>query len=88
MITDKQEVMVIKVWKGKIIENSKKTHIANGRFDKAMKMDIDDIKSKTKSGVIKNDYSKSMAEAVDRATKKGLIAEAQSKRLKKTAYSK
>ena len=63
-------------------------HIANKRFDKAMKMDILDIKAKTKSGAIKNDYSQSMGEAVDRALKKKLITDAQHRRLKKLAYSK
>nr|WP_242499356.1 RHS repeat-associated core domain-containing protein [Flavobacterium sp. 140616W15] len=65
-----------------------KQHINNKRFDKAMRMDILDINAKTKSGKITNDYSQSMAEAVDRALKKKFITEAQHKRLKKLAYSK
>ncbi|WP_452231751.1 hypothetical protein [Lacinutrix sp. MEBiC02595] len=63
-------------------------HISNGRFDKAMKMDIMDIKSKTKSGLMKNDYSKSMADVIDRARFRKKITEAQQKKLKKMAYSK
>jgi RHS repeat-associated protein len=73
---------------GKAYRKQQKNHINNGRFDKAMKMDIIDIKAKTKSGAIKNDYSQSMGEAVDRALKKKLITDAQHRRLKKLAYSK
>ncbi|MFD2909207.1 hypothetical protein ACFSX9_10750 [Flavobacterium ardleyense] len=69
---------------GKLFRQQPKHHIKNGRFDKAMKMDIDDINSKMKSGVIKGNYSQSMIEAVERARSKGNLTEAQSKRLKKS----
>jgi len=45
-------------------------------------MGVEDIKAKTKAGIIKNDYSQSMVEAVQRAKDKGLITDAQAKRLK------
>jgi RHS repeat-associated protein len=68
---------------GKAYRDQQAQHIANGRFDKAMLMDIRDIKSKTKAGTIKRDYSASMILAVKKAKDKGLITDAQAKRLSK-----
>ena len=55
--------------------------IENGQFHEAMRMDIIDIKIKTSAGIIKNDYTNDMIQAVNYAENQGFITNEQAKDL-------
>ncbi|NMA74915.1 MAG: hypothetical protein GX963_12320 [Bacteroidales bacterium] len=63
---------------GQIYREKQASYIDKKRFDKAMEMDIKDIKSK-----FGTKYDSSMVEAIETAKSKGLINNSQAKRLKK-----